>query len=217
MTDETDPQSDSKPSRRDPEGHRQALITATLDLVAERGVPDTTVSRIIERAGLSRGMIHLHFKCKEGLLIAAARHFSESYATEVETQLVEAGSSPAEIIVAAVRADLSERVLNPRTARLWHGFRGITNPDPEIAACCGTRGGLVKETIEAAFLNLATTEGQSNPERLARDATFGTMALLEGMCADYLANMQTFSRSDAERVILRFITGLFPRHFSPKA
>lgn len=201
------------PSRRDPEGHKQALIEATLDLVADLGVPDTTVSRIIDKAGLSRGMIHLHFGGKEGLLIAAAEHFSAAYTAEVTARLAEAGPAPAQKVIAAVRADLSEEVLNPRNARLWHGFRGIAHPDPKIAECCGTRGGLVKDQIETAFLTLAQEDGHADAERLAQDASFGVMALIEGMCADYLANMQSFSRSNAERIVLRFIAGLFPQHF----
>lgn len=204
---------DTSGTRRDPEGHRQALIDAALDLVAERGVPETTVSRIIERAGLSRGMIHLHFKGKDGLLIAAAQYFSDSYARDVEARLAAAGPAPADIVMAAIRADLSEEILTPRNARLWHGFRGIANPAPEIAACCGTRGGQVKEAIEKAFLTLAQEIGAQDADALARDATFGTMALMEGMCADYLSNLTTFSRNDAERVIRRFLAGLFPGYF----
>ncbi|MFK7940919.1 MAG: TetR/AcrR family transcriptional regulator [Roseovarius sp.] len=202
-----------KPKRRDPKGHRQALITAVLDLVAQRGVPETTVSRIIEQAGLSRGMIHLHFGGKDGLLITAARHFSESYAAQVEARLAKAGPAPADIVMAAIRADLSDEILTPRSARLWHGFRGIANPAPEIAQCCGTRGGQVKDALERAFLALAQQDSVPDATQLARDASFGTMALLEGMCADYLANLETFSRRDAERVILLFLAGIFPQHF----
>lgn len=204
---------DDKPSRRDPEGHRQVLIDATLDLIAEIGVPETTVSRIIERAELSRGMIHLHFGGKDKLLIAAAQAFSAAHQREMERQLAEAGPAPADRVIAAVRADLSEVLLNERTARLWHAFRGIANPDPEIAHYCGTRDGLVKDTISVAFRTLAEADQRQDAERLVQDATFGTMALLEGLCVDYLSNQSDFSRDAAERVVLRFLGGLFPNHF----
>lgn len=207
------PKEDTSRSKRDPAGHRQALINAVLDLVAERGVPDATVSRIIERAGLSRGMIHLHFSGKDGLLIAAAQSFSESYAAAISEKLKTAGPAPADLVMAAIRADLSEDILTPRAARLWHGFRGISNPPPEIAYFCGTRGGQIKDAIETAFLTLAQETCTQDAARLAQDATFGTMALMEGMCADYLANLDTFSRTDAERVIRLFLAGLFPGRF----
>ena len=53
--------------------NRQRLIEATLDCIAEIGLVETSVSEIIARAGLSRGMIHLHFGGKDNLVIAAAK------------------------------------------------------------------------------------------------------------------------------------------------
>ena len=42
------------------ERHRKALIEATADAILEHGLPNVSVSRILEHAGLSRGMINLH-------------------------------------------------------------------------------------------------------------------------------------------------------------
>lgn len=206
-------EAEHKGARRDPQRHRQALIAATLDLISEIGIPETTVSRIIDRAGLSRGMIHLHFGGKDKLLIAAAETFSADYTAELERQLAAAGPRPEDVVLAVIRADLGEALLNERAARIWHAFRGIANPSPEIAEQCGTRDGLAREEISEAFATLAAENEIENAEAFARDATFGTLALLEGMCVDYLSNTETFSRSDAERIILRFIAGLFPAQF----
>ena len=56
------------------EQNRVALIEATLDSIAEVGFARTSVSAIIDRANLSRGMIHLHFGGKDALVEAAAKH-----------------------------------------------------------------------------------------------------------------------------------------------
>lgn len=209
----TTPDAEQKPSRRNPERHREVLIKATLDLIAEIGIPDTTVSRIIERAELSRGMIHLHFGGKEQLLIAAVQSFSADFTAEMEAQLAKAGGAPAEVILAAIEAELSDALMNERSARIWHAFRGIANPSPEIAYECGTRGGLARDVLLVAFRHLAEDAGQSDPEALAQDASYGVMALLEGVYVDYLANTESFSREDALRAIRRFLSGLFPRQF----
>ena len=205
--------SQTRASRRDPERHHDALIAVTLDLIAEIGIPDTTVSRIIERAGLSRGMIHLHFGGKDQLLIAAAKAFADSYTAEMQAELAEAAPSPADTVLAVIRAELGEALMNERAARIWHAFRGIANPSPEIAHQCGTRDGLAREKLAQAFAKLAETTTTDQPEQLARDATFGTLALLEGMYVDFLSNTRAFSRPDAERIIRRFLAGLFPGQF----
>ena len=59
--------------------NRVALIEATLDTIAEKGFSGTSVSAIIERANLSRGMIHLHFGGKDSLIEEAAHHSSDAY------------------------------------------------------------------------------------------------------------------------------------------
>ena len=206
-------ETDSKPSRRDPARHKQELIEATLDLIAEIGIPETTVSQIIEKAGLSRGMIHLHFGGKDQLLIAAAQSFSADYTDTMERLVAEADPSPVGTVKAIIRADLSEDLMNVRAARLWHAFRGIPNPHPEIARSCGTRGGLAREKLGEAFAELSEDQGATDAHRLARDATFGTMALMEGMYVDFLSNQEKFSRDAAYRIVLRFVEGLFPGRF----
>ena len=60
-----------KPRKRR-EQIRLRLIEATIRSIVEIGLPDTTVSSIMERAGLSRGMLHLHFGSKDELLEATA-------------------------------------------------------------------------------------------------------------------------------------------------
>jgi len=204
---------DDTSSKRAPERHKRGLIDATLDLISEIGIPDTTVSLIIERAGVSRGMIHLHFGSKDKLLIVAIRAFCEDYDAVLERVLEDVEQNPVERVMALIRADLGEALLNERSARIWHAFRGVANPSPDLKRYCGTRDGRARDVMKDAFVTLARQDHAQDGDMLVRDATFGTLALLEGMYVDYLSNTQSFSRRDAERIIRRFIAGLFPDHF----
>ena len=67
--------------------NRLGLIEATLRALSELGYANASVSEIIKRAGLSRGMIHLHFGSKDNLVIEAAKHASERYHAFLETWL----------------------------------------------------------------------------------------------------------------------------------
>lgn len=113
-------------SKRDPEGNRSTLINATLESIFEDGIAETTVSKIIQRAGgLSRGMIHLHFGGKSQLLTAAAEAYSAEYYAEVDRHLAVAGDNPPEaIVMAIVSADLSDTLLNERSTRIMHASGG---------------------------------------------------------------------------------------------
>ena len=213
---EPDTPAERKPSRRDPESSRRALILATLDTIAEIGITDTTVSKIIQRAGLSRGMIHLHFGGKNQLLAAAAKSFGETYFEVLDQRIKDAGDDPEAIIMAVVRADLSEALMNERATRIWHAFRGAASSNEGIAAYSSTRDKRLRDTIHTAFKKIAASYDQGDNATLSRDATFGLLVLLEGMWVDYLSNANAFSRDVAISIVRRFIAGLFPDHFRPR-
>lgn len=208
----TEPKGRKRSSKRDPEANRQLLIKATLDTIADIGVTDTSVSRICERAGLSRGMIHLHFGGKDNLLTAAAQHFSTEYYAEMD-RMTDLGSdaSPEERVMAVIEADLSEALLNPRSTKIWHAFRGIASSHPGIARYSSTQDPKLIETLRHAFMEIA--QQNRHDQNLVNDATSGTLALLEGMWVNYLTDMQVFSRRRSAELIRRFLAGLFPGKF----
>ena len=62
-----------KPRRRTlpPEERRGQIIDAVRRVVAEHGVPNTTVSRVAEAAGVAQGTLYLHFRDRTDMLLAA--------------------------------------------------------------------------------------------------------------------------------------------------
>mgnify|MGYP001028450144 CR=1 FL=1 len=62
-----------KPRRRTlpPEARRRQIIDAVRRVVAEHGVPNTTVSRVAEAAGVAQGTLYLHFRDRTDMLLAA--------------------------------------------------------------------------------------------------------------------------------------------------
>ncbi len=198
---------------RDPRRNRQLLLKAALDSVAEVGIAETTVSAIIQRAGLSRGMIHLHFGGKDSLLAAAAAAFSDEYYTEMDRQLARARGEPVEIILAVVRADLSPEILNERSVAIWHGFRGAARNNPEIARYSNTRDKRLRSMVHDAFDALLSEHSPTRDNTIANEVTLGTLALLEGMWADYMTHPNAFSRQTARRIITRFLNGIIPGSF----
>jgi len=204
-----------RPARRDPEASRQALIDATLDTIAESGLTEASVTNIIRRADLSRGMVHLHFGGKDNMVAAAAQQFSAQYYADMD-RLTDIGDAPPALrVMAVVMADLSETLLNPRSTRIWHAFRGAASSHPGIARYSSTQDARLVQNVRTAFEELARDAGA--PPDLAEDATLGTLALLEGMWVHYLTDMDNFSRSWAAELVRRFLTGLFPEPFSDPA
>ena len=201
---------------RNPARNRRILIEAALDSIAEEGIGNATVSTIIARAGLSRGMIHLHFGGKDNLLVAAAEAFSDRYYTELERQIAGTEHDPAALVEAVVRADLSEAILSERSVLLWHAFRGAARTNSAIARFSDTRDQRLRQLIRDAFRLLLAERYPDQTSSVANEVTLGTLALLEGMWTDFLAHPNAFSRKTAQRIVFRFLNGVagdcLPRH-----
>lgn len=199
-----------KATGRDPERSRRILIEATLKTLAEDGLSDTTVSRIIRRAGLSRGMIHLHFGGKDKLVTAAAETFAGRYYDEIERQLEGKQDTPAELILTVIKADLSKEVLNEESVAIWHALRGAARFSNGIAHFSDTRDRRLRTMIYNAFQHLHEESRGKAAHAYVNDATLGTLALLEGMWTDYMVHPGSFSRRIAIRIVTRFVSGQFP-------
>lgn len=205
---------DRQPRRYSSQESRRLLIEATLDSIVEVGFSSTSVSEIVARANLSRGMVHLYFDNKDALLVAAARHAGEVYFNNLSEQLKVAGSSPQEILETVILSDLGEVLLNERTIKIWFAFRGEAHANKDIAQFSDTRDDQLRGLIFKEFATIAAEQGIPEPGKIARDATHGTLALLEGMWTDYLLHSDSFNRVSATRIIFRFLSALFPQHFN---
>jgi len=194
--------------------NHQALIEAALDCIAEIGLIETSVSEIISRAGLSRGMIHLHFGGKDNLIIEAAKFASERYYQILDKNLEGTERDPVRRIEAAVKSDLSAEALNKRDVSIWYEFRGAARTNRAIAEFSDTRDRRLRDLLRTAIFEICEREGIANPQEAARDFTTGLLALTEGMWTDFLLHPNAFDRLHAQRVIFKFLAGVWPKSFS---
>ena len=66
---------------------REQLIKATINCVAKRGFSATTMADITQEAGLSLGIVNLHFKSKDKLLLETLKYMAEEYRRHWEKTL----------------------------------------------------------------------------------------------------------------------------------
>ena len=194
--------------------NRIALIEATLDSICEDGISGTSVSTIVARANLSRGMIHLHFGGKDKLLEKAAHYASDTYFAGLDAEIARCGNGPNQRIAAVIRNDLSQAVLNERSVRVLYAFRGESRKQEGLRHYSDTRDDKLRDLMFRDFKEIVSKMDLPDPQLVARDATHGTLALLEGMWTDYLLHPQSFNRTSAKRIVFRFIGSLFPSSFT---
>lgn len=75
------------------EPRRLQMLVAALEVVAERGFPETRIADVAERAGVSPALVIYYFKTKDDLLAEAMRHSEDAWYAEVTRRTSEIPSA----------------------------------------------------------------------------------------------------------------------------
>ena len=70
-----------------PEERRRRILTATVDVLRERGFAGTRVTDIADAAGTSSGLVLYHFKSLEGALAEALTTLEDDFYAELAAEL----------------------------------------------------------------------------------------------------------------------------------
>lgn len=194
------------------ERHRRTLIEATADAILEHGLANVSISRILERAGLSRGMINLHFQSKNNLLLEVVRHYSDEYVAHWQAAMDAAGPRPEERLGAIIAADFDPVVLNRRMMAVWISFRGEARTSPAYMPFIDSRDRRMRDTFTTICAELCRDGPYPavNPDL----AALAFMAVLEGLWNDFHLYAERFDRDEARAVVLHLARAFFPRHFA---
>jgi TetR/AcrR family transcriptional repressor of bet genes len=193
------------------ERHRRALIEATADAIAEHGLAAVSISRILEKAGLSRGMVNLHFSSKNNLLLAVAQQFSEDYTQHWSAAMEGAGARPEAQLRAIIDADFDPAVLNRRTMAVWFAFRSEAHSSPEYMPFIDSRDAKMQRSITSICRELCQVDPNSGTD--PQIAALSLIALLEGLWTDYFLHPDRFDRDTARAVVLHTARAFFPSSF----
>ncbi|MEV5941987.1 TetR/AcrR family transcriptional regulator [Streptomyces sp. NPDC051994] len=99
------------------QARRQQLIEATIDSIATRGYPATSLAAIAEQAGVSKAAVLYHYASKDKLTEATLTHVLERFMAYV-SERVERADDPRGALVAYVRAMIGYQQANRRHVRV---------------------------------------------------------------------------------------------------
>ncbi len=191
--------------------NRRHLLDSAAEAIFKHGFRGATIAAIQEISGLSRGMINLHFKTKENLLLAVAEDLSNNYSERWNKVALDPDISAAEKLRGIIQLDLSPDFLNRRDVAVWFAFRSEVYSNPEYRRSIDSRDASLRNVMIELCQTLID-EG-NYPDADAELATDGLIAVLEGTWTDFHLHAEEFDRSKAERTCLYIAKSLFPDHF----
>ena len=122
-----------------PEQRREQLIQATIRCVADRGLADTTIATVAQEAGLSQGIVNLHFRSKEGLLTETLRYLADEYRSACQEAAAIGEVSPVDGLLAMVELDFRRTICSRDKLAVWFAFWGERRFRPTYRRICAER------------------------------------------------------------------------------
>ena len=189
---------------------RRQLIEATIDSIAKRGLGHTTLSHVSKIAGLSQGIVNLHFTSKENLLNETLAYIRDDYEQNWKKALAKAGHDPAKQLSALARADYKTSVADTKKLAVWFAFWGEVKSRPAYKKICQARVTDYRRILESILENLIN-EGNYT-ELTASDVTESMMSLADGLWLNMLVSSHILKRKDAEKLMMQYLAQTFARH-----
>lgn len=189
---------------------KKQLIRATIRSIARNGLSVTTMATVSKEAGLSQGIINLHFQSKERLLEETLRHVVDEYRNTWNRALDESGESAVEKLVALVSVDFDGKVCHPDKLAVWFAFWGESRSRPTYRKICARRDREYRLGL-SRICEQIISEGEYPIG--ADTVAFGISAMNQGLWLDILLNPAELDRKVAHEVSMSHLRHIFPRHF----
>ncbi|HET8691147.1 MAG TPA: transcriptional regulator BetI [Steroidobacteraceae bacterium] len=197
------------------EERREQLILATIRSVADHGLADTTIATVAQAAGLSQGIVNLHFRSKDGLLTETLRYLADEYRNACEAAAAVGAVDPVAGLKAMVELDFRRTICSRDKLAVWFAFWGERRFRPTYRRICAERDRSYDDMVRVICAKLCEQGGYPDVEpALVAD---GLSALTDGLWLDLLVRPESMSRERAKRIALSYLADVFPRHFSQPA
>ncbi|MCP4045083.1 MAG: transcriptional regulator BetI [Gammaproteobacteria bacterium] len=193
------------------EERQNQLIKATIRSIAKHGLSVTTMATVAKEAGLSQGIINLHFKSKERLLEETLLYIVDEYRSAWQEALDTSGASAVAKLGALIRVDFDKRICQRNKLAVWFAFWGESRSRLTYRKICADHSQEYKQVLTGLCEEIIKEGGYMIH---AQHVATGLMALSVGLWLDLLLSPTELSRDQAEEISLSYLKGIFSTHFS---
>ncbi|MEX0308033.1 MAG: TetR family transcriptional regulator C-terminal domain-containing protein [Ruegeria sp.] len=205
--DEPDVQDDSRKfTRESAEYRREALILATLDLIAEMGVRGATVREIAARANVTQGLIRHYFSSKEELIQAAYEHHMNTLTDQTAASSGE--GTALSRLANFVDASLRPPIVDPSAVALWAGFLNKVQHDPKMQRIHQRTYNYFRDYLEALIVAALQECGRSINASEAMQLAIACNAVIDGLWLEGGALPDAFAEGQLAQIGLESVSAI---------
>ncbi len=193
------------------QARRKQLIAATLKCISKRGIGATTLSDVAREAGLSQGIINLHFKSKDNLLNETLRFLAEEYKQQFYKTLEKSGPDAADKLMALMTMDLKPSVCDRQKLAVWFAFWGEVKSMPTYRKICNDYDAAYDVAVNEICAEIIREGRYKNID--ATTVTEALSSLTNGLWLSCLIAPDRWNRTVAMETVISYLQALFPKHF----
>ena len=197
------------------EKRRQQLIDATMKCIARKGIGGTTLADVASEAGLSQGIVNLHFESKDNLLTETLQSLANDYMEQFDRTLEKSGPHPADRLLASMELDFKPSICNRQKLAVWFAFWGEVKSRPTYRSICAESDRYYESVIEDLCAQLIREENYKGVS--AEAAAEALTSMTNGLWLSCLITPQTWDRKKAMDGILSYLRNVFPKHYRSAA
>ncbi len=187
--------------RREPaEQRKEALILATLSLIAEQGVQGATVRAIAQRAEVTQGLIRHYFSSKEDLITAAYEYHMRKMTELTDASSAGAHASCRSRLMAFVVAGLELPVVDPRSVSLWAGFVNKIREDRRMQEIHEQTYRDFRDRLETLIADALNEANRPATPQLLRSLAIACNAVMDGLWMEGGALPGAFEPGELPRI-----------------
>ncbi len=190
---------------------RQQLIDATMKCIARKGMGSVTLADVAGEAGLSQGIVNLHFESKDNLLKETLRSLAGEYREKFDRALRKSRPHAADKLRAIMQLDLGPSICNQRKLAVWFAFWGEVKSRPTYRRMCDQWDQLYEEVVAGLCDELIADGDYRNID--ATTVAYGLSSMINGLWLSCLISPQTWDRNNAMAAIMSYLRNAFPQHF----
>ena len=193
------------------EQRRKQLIKATIKCIARNGIGSTSIGDVATEAGLSQGIVNLHFESKDNLLNETLRYIADEYKDRFNTTLEKSGPGAAEKLLALVELDLRPSIIDRQKIGVWFAFWGEVKSRPAYRKICDERDQYYDDIIEGLCTTIIAEGAYKGFS--ATTVAISLNSITNGMWLSSLISPKSFDRNKALTALHDLLRRFFPKHF----
>jgi AcrR family transcriptional regulator len=185
---------------------REQMLRAAVEVITERGYPDTRIADVAERTGISPALVIYYFKTRDQLLTEAMRYSEDMWYAGCQRRLAELPTATARLEELVAMCCLIERDPEPLESWLiWLDFWAQAARNPDVASVRQKADERWRETVRSVVL-----AGQETGEFRRVDAdrfVIVLSSLLDGLVIQIALRDPVVDQARAYEMCMSFVVG----------